>query len=151
MNTTVRDGAVVILLVLFAACGGSGPTSPTGTNPPPALQSPTPPTPTNFPPVSGPSRTFVFDRELSYHVSDYTRESRFILYDNGAFVLQYPSLVVTEYRGEYKAANSVLGFWWVVGDKPGATGSLEGNFLTVRYDLINRIWGSEDAVYRLMP
>jgi hypothetical protein len=87
MNTTVGRGAVVTLLVLFAACGGSGPTFPTGTNPPPSLPPPTPPPATIFPPLSGPSRTFIFDRERPYPVSEYTRNSRFVLYDNGAFVL----------------------------------------------------------------
>ena len=76
MNITVRLGAVVVLLLLLAACGSSGPTSPTGTNqpPPPTVPSPTPPV-TNFPPLSGPSRTFFFDHELSYP-STITRNSR---------------------------------------------------------------------------
>ena len=54
----------------------------------------------NFPPLSGPSRTFIFDGELTYPVRDFTRKSRFVLYDNGAFVLQYPSsLGDGRYRG----------------------------------------------------
>ena len=85
MNTTVRRGAVVVLLVFSVACGSSGPTSPSGTRQPPSLPSPTPRLPIDFPPLSGPSRTFIFDGELSYPVSDFTRESRFVLYDNGAF------------------------------------------------------------------
>jgi hypothetical protein len=154
MDTTVRHGAVVILLVLFAACGSSGPTSPTGTNPPLARPSPTPPPPTNFPPLSGPSRTFVFDRELSYRVSDYTRNSRFVLYDNGAFVLQYSSLGEGGYRGGYKEANGVVIFeWegWSVAGPWGATGTLNGDSLTVRYNEIMQHTDFEDAVYRLMP
>jgi hypothetical protein len=91
MNTCVRRSAVVVLLTLSAACGSSKPTSPTGTSQPPAAPLPTPPRP-DFPPLSGPSRTFFFDREVSYPVSDYTKKSRFVLYDNGAFVLQYLSL-----------------------------------------------------------
>src|SRR5262249_2761905 len=78
MKTTVRRGAVVVLLVLSAACGGSGPTSPTGTSQPPA-PSPVPPPPSAFPPLSGPSRTFIFDREVSDPVRDYTKASRFVL------------------------------------------------------------------------
>jgi hypothetical protein len=34
MNAAIRRGAVVVLFALSAACGSSGPTSPTGTNPP---------------------------------------------------------------------------------------------------------------------
>ncbi len=62
--------------------------------------------------MSGPSRTFFFDRELSYPVSDYTKKSQFVLYDNGAFVLQYPSLGEGGYRGGYKDANGVITFEW---------------------------------------
>jgi hypothetical protein len=102
MNTTARLGAVV-LLVLSAACGSSGLTSSTGTSPTAALPLPTPPR--TFSPLSGPSRTFIFDRELSYRVSAYTRESRFVLYDNGAFVLQYVGLGL-EYRGGYTEENA---------------------------------------------
>jgi hypothetical protein len=160
MNTTVRHGAVVILLVLFAACGSSGPTSPTGTNPPPAL--PPPPPNRNFPPLSGPSRTFIFDREQSYPVRDdsHTRKSRVVLYDNGAFGLQYPSLrqgLGYEYRGEYQDANGVIMFLFEFnGRKVGspfddATGTLNGDSLTVQYHEIMRHADFEDAVYVLMP
>jgi len=43
MKTTVRRGAVGVLVVLLAACGNSGPTSPTGTSPSSELPPPTPP------------------------------------------------------------------------------------------------------------
>ena len=157
MNSTVGRGAVVVLLVLFAACGSSGPTSPTGTNPPSALPPPTPPTPppaTVFPPLSGPSRTFLFDRELSYRVSDYTKKSRFVLYDNGAFVLQYPSLGEGGYRGGYEDANGVIRFeWegWSVAGPWGATGTLKGDSLTVQYNQIMQLTDFEDAVYVRIP
>jgi hypothetical protein len=156
MDTTVRRCAAVVLLVLSAACGSSAPTSPTGTHQRPALssQSPTPRPATNFPPLSGPSRTFVFDRELSYRVSDYTRNSRFVVYDNGAFVLQYPSLGELGYRGGYRDANGVIVFeWegWSVAGPWGATGTLEGQSLTVRYNEIMQHTDFEDAVYVLRP
>ena len=156
MNTTVARGAVVVLLVLFAACGSSGPTSPTGTSPPSALPPPTPPTPppaTVFPPLSGPSRTFLFDRELSYRVSDYTKKSRFVLYDNGAFVLQYPSLGERGYRGVHRDANGVITFeWedWSAAGPWGAAGTVKGDSLTVQYNLIMQLTDFEDAVYVLM-
>jgi hypothetical protein len=108
MNTTARHGAAVVLLMLLVACGSSGPTLPTGTSQPPPLPSPTPPPAANFPPLSGPSRTFFFDRELSHPVSNYTKNSRFVLYDNGAFVLQYLSLGEGGYRGGYKDATASL-------------------------------------------
>jgi ABC-type transport system substrate-binding protein len=153
MNTTVRRGTVIVLLVLSAACGSSAPTSPTGTSQPPAVLSHTPGPPTNFPPLTGPSRTFVFGRELSYPISNYTRQSRFVLYDNGAFVLQYVGLVA-DYRGGYTEANGVIAFaWegWSVAGPWSATGTIRGETLTVQYNLIMQLTDFEDAVYTRMP
>jgi len=145
--------AVVVLLVVLAGCGSSGPTSPTGTNLPAVSVPPTPPA-TVFPPLSGPSRTFVFDRELSHRVTDYTKSSRFVLYDNGAFVLQYPTLGDGGYRGGYEDANGALTFaWegWSTAGPWGATGSLNGDVLTVQYNEIMQHTDFEAAVYVRMP
>lgn len=153
MNTVVRRGAVVVLLMLSVACGSSAPTSPTGTSQAPAVPSATPQPPTNFPPLAGPSRTFIFDRDLSYPVSNYTRQSRFVLYDNGAFVLQFLGLVA-DYRGRYTDANGVMTFeWegWSVAGPWGATGTVRGNALTVQYNLVMQLSDFEDAVYTMMP
>ena len=149
-NSTVGRGAVVVLLVFVTACGSSTPTSPTGTNP----LSVVPPPARVFPPLSGPSRTFIFARELSYSVSAYTRTSRFVLYDNGAFVLQYPSLGEGGYRGGYQEANGVITFeWegWSVAGPWGATGTLNGDSLTVQYNEIMQLTDFEAALYVLMP
>jgi hypothetical protein len=154
MNTSVGRGAVVVLLVLVAACGSSGPTSPTGTNPPSAFLSPGQPPAKVFPPLSGPSRTFIFDRELSYPVKDYTRKSHFVLYDNGAFVLRFPSVGEGGYRGGYTDANGVITFeWegWNVAGPWGATGTLIGNSLTVQYNEVMQFTDFESASYVLMP
>jgi hypothetical protein len=153
MNTATRRGAVVLLLMVSVACGSSAPTSPTRTSQPPAVPSATPRPPTDFPPLAGPSRTFIFDRDLSYPVSSYTRQSRFVLYDNGAFVLQYVDLG-GGYRGRYTAANGVVTFeWegWSVAGPWGATGTLRGNALTVQYNLIMQLTDFEDAVYTMNP
>jgi hypothetical protein len=45
--------------------------------------------------LAGPSRTFTFNHELSFPVSGYTKQSRFVLYDDGAFVLSMRPLVVS--------------------------------------------------------
>jgi hypothetical protein len=151
MNTTVRHGAVAVLLLLLAACGSSGPTSPTAINQFSALPAPTPPPVSNFPPLSGPSRTFVFDRELLYAVTNYTKNSRLVLYDNGAFVLEYVSLG-GGYRGRYTDASGVITFeWegWSSAGPWGATGSLRGDSLTMQYNLIMQLTDFEDAVYVL--
>jgi hypothetical protein len=139
------------LLVLSTACGGSEPTSPTGRSEPTAVPTPTSPLQPNFPPLSGPSRIFTFDHELSYRVMDYTKNSRFVLYDNGAFVLQYAICNCGgEYRGRYTEANGVITFeWegWSVAGPWGATGTLQGATLTVQYNLIMGLSDFEDAAY----
>jgi hypothetical protein len=115
---------------------------------------PFPPPRPNFPPLSGPSRTFTFDRELAYRVSDYTKHSRFVLYDSGGFVLQYPSLGTGEYRGGYTEAGGLITFeWegWNIGGPWGASATIQNGTLTVRYNDI-MLWSDfEDAVYRLTP
>ena len=152
MNTIIRPGAVIFLLVLVAACGNSGPASPNGTNPPEAL-----PPEKSFPSLYGPSRTFLFDREVSSPVSDFTWNSRFVLYDNGAFVLQYPSSGPGDgrLRGEYQNANGVITFLFEfqgrrVGSPWDATGTLDGDSLTVYYTESMHHNDFEDAVYELM-
>ena len=159
MNTPIRLGTVIGLVALFAACGSSGPTSPTGTNMSLGFPSPTPSPQTNFPPLSGPSRTFMFDRELSYPVRDFTRQSLLVLYDNGAFALQYPSSSRGDgrYRGAYQDANGVLMFLFefqgrsVAEQWDDATGTLKGESLTLEYDGIMQQADFENAVYLLMP
>jgi hypothetical protein len=106
--------------------------------------------------LSGPSRTFAYDHVLTDYVDDYTKNSRFVLYDNGAFVLQstavtpsgggYPPL-----SGAYTVANGIITLTWNVQDTWIATGPLSGNSLTVRYN--DRMIGASfyDAVYVLAP
>src|SRR5687767_5628797 len=123
MSTTVRHGTAVVLLALFTACDSSRPTSPSVTNPPLAAAPATPRPPVGFPPLVGASRTFIFDGELTYRlrsanahwrldVSDGTKASRFVLYDNGALVLEYPTLGVNGYRfpGKYEDVNGAVMF-----------------------------------------
>ena len=148
MNPAIRHGAVIIVLMLLAACGSSSPTSPTRTIQPSASGPVTPPTASLFPPLSGPSRAFFFDRELSHQVTDYTKKSRVVLYDNGAFELQYPSLGVG-YRGRHVDANGVITFEWEGTGGWDATGTLQGDSLTVRYNLNMQLSDFEDAVYVL--
>jgi hypothetical protein len=159
MTAAVRRSAAVLLIVLSAACGSSGPTAPTGSNEFPVLSSPTQPPKINFPPPSGPSRTFIFDRELSYPVRDFTRNSRFVLYDNGAFVLQYPSSSFGDVRfpGAYQDASGVIMFLFEFNGRSvgspwdDATGTLTGDSLTVQYEWNMRMADFEDAVYVLRP
>jgi ABC-type transport system substrate-binding protein len=144
--------AIALLFVLSVGCGSSAP-SPTGTSQPQAIPAATPPSPTNFPPLSGPSRTFTFARASSYRVSDYTTQSRFVLYDNGAFVLQYVGLGI-QYRGGYTEAKGAIAFeWegWSTAGPWGATATVKGDSLTVQYNVIMQLTDFEDAVYTATP
>ena len=151
MNTAISRGTLVGLVVLSIACGRSTPTAPTASSQGPAVPSPPAPPPTNFPALSGLSRTFTFDHELTYRPSDYTKQSRFVLYDNGAFALQYVSLGI-EYGGGYTESNGVITFqWegWNIAGPWGATGTLKDGSLTVQYNPIMQATDFEDAVYGL--
>jgi hypothetical protein len=152
MYAVACRAAVAALLLLSTACGDSGPVTPTPADqPPPAPQpapAPPPPPRTNFPPLTGPSRTFVFERPLSYGVSHYTASSRFVLYDNGAFVLQYPS-IGAEYRGAYTDTDGVLILDWERGSTGGATARLTGESLAVQYGEVMTHSDFEDAQYVL--
>jgi hypothetical protein len=91
---------------------------------------------------------------LSYRVSEYTKKSRFVLYDNGAFVLMFPSIGEGGYRGGYTETNGAITFeWegWSVAGPWGATGTLKDGSLTVRYNGIMQLTDFEDAVYLLTP
>ena len=152
MNSTVRRGAAAFLVVLCTACGSSAPTSPTVVPQPQPIPTPTPSPPRTFPPLSGPSRTFVFDHELTYLVRDYTKRSRIVLYDNGAFVLGYDGL--GDYRGGYTESNGLIRFdWkgWSVAGPWGASGTLEKRSLTIQFNFIMQLTDFEDAVYVLTP
>ena len=150
MHIGLRSSVVAVLLMVAAACGGSGATSPSGTQPSVVT---VPPRPT-FPPLSGPSRTLVFDHALANRVSDYTIHSRFVLYDNGGFILQFPTVAGDGYRGGYTEVNGAITFEWE-GWNPagpwGAAGMLNGNSLTVQYNSIMQGTDFEDAVYLLAP
>jgi hypothetical protein len=144
MLMIVRRGVLAGLVLFLTACGAHEPTAPSAISQPPQ---------TNFPPLSGPSRSFTFDHEVTYQVSDYTKQSRFVLYDDGAFVLQYVSLR-GEYRGDYTGSNGVITFeWegWSSAGPWGATGALKDGSLTLHYNVIMQLTDFEDAVYRLTP
>jgi len=112
-----------------------------------------PPVPlVSFPPLSGPSRTFVFDRQVSYPVT-YSQGSRFVLYDSGAFALEYPTFT---YRGAYRDTNGTIEFLFEFGGRGAAepwddaTGTLNGDSLTVLYEETMQQNDFENAVYVLM-
>lgn len=147
MNITLRLVGLFIVVAVATGCAFSGPTGPTSSAVTPAAASAA----SRFPPIEGRARTFSFDAGRSGRVSDVTRDSRFILYDNGAFVLEY-ARIWKSYRGAYTEANGVVTFeWegWSTAGRWAATGTLDGDALIVRYNMVMNMSDFDDAGYIL--
>jgi hypothetical protein len=143
MQGACSRSSVVALLLFSVACSPG--TLPTAPAPTPGTVSPPPIAPTvpatDFPGVAGPARIYLAAHSLP-------RPSRYVLYDDGRFALQY--LGIDDYRGTYKEANGVITFeWegWSTAGPWGAAGSLTDEALTVRYNLIMQLSDFDDAVY----
>ena len=152
-----RVWVLAVLVVCASACStGSQPTAPTPAvaGQPTVADPPLPPAPGGFPAPSGNQRTYGFDSPVAAQVlTSYTRSSRFVLYDNGAFVLQYYGIGAS-YRGRFAQTDSALTFHWEGWSSAGlwgASGWLDGDTLTVRYNTVMMLTDFEDAVYRLQP
>lgn len=146
MSHVARQLATVVALALVGACSGS-PVAPTGQPRASAPESAAPP-PAPLPPVPG-ARTFAFTSGTQASLTWYTPQSRYVLYDNGTFVLEYPHV---SYRGTYKEDSGTITFgWegWSTAGPWGATGALVGDQLTVRYNIVMMLSDFEDAVYKL--
>ena len=147
MHITLRLVGLVIVVTVATGCGFSGPTAPTASAETPVAATAASP----LPPIEGRARTFSFDAGRSGRVSDVTRDSRFILYDNGAFVLEYAK-IWKSYRGAYTEANGVVTFeWegWSAAGRWAATGTLDGDALMVRYNIVMNMSDFDDAGYVL--
>ena len=143
MNAAIRCGALVALMVLSNACRDlDRPTAPTS----PADPTFRPPPGSGFPAVSRPARIYVAVASPSYSL--FEGATRYVLYDDGAFALQYSSDL--EYRGTYKEENALIAFQWEGWSSAGpwgATGSLSEDSLTVRYNVIMQLTDFVDGVY----
>ena len=153
-TSALRCTASALLLCVAIGCGGaehSTPTSPSstvGAAAPPLPLAPYSP----FPAVTRPARVYSFAGPLSYQVGDFTRESRFVLYDDRTFALQYArSLGSLEYPGRYTESQGTVTFdWdgWSTAGSWGATATATDDLLTVRYNFIMQMSDFDDAVYR---
>jgi hypothetical protein len=147
-NAIARFGALAALLALTGACSDvKMPTAPAPVHSQqvPALE-PLPP----LPPISRPARVFEFVPSPAHPTSAITETSRYVLYDDGTFALQFNG--VFEYLGTYTEADGVIQFFWEgrsVAGPWGANGTLDGNTLTVRYNIIMQLSDFEDCAYRL--
>ena len=81
--------------------------------------------------------------------STWTLGSRYVLYDDGAFALQF--LSGREYRGVFQQEGGAITFQWQdssLAGPWGATGTVTDELLNVRYNLIMELSDFENAVYR---
>jgi hypothetical protein len=96
-----------------------------------------------IPPLSGPANTYTFSGQLEYAVSPFTVTSRYVLFENGAFLLQYLS---GELSGAYHQEDGQISFRFAAGGE--ATGTLRGDVLEVRYSDRMQHSDYDNAVYR---
>jgi len=150
MKAAIRRGAAVVLLVLVTACttvAPAVPTAPTASNSESgSTRAPAPVVPPGFPAVSRPARLYVA-------APPFQMASRYVLYDDGSFALQYASANYPffEYRGTYKEAGDIIRFVWEDCCAWDATGLLDGDSLSVSYS--DRMQHSDflDGVYVRTP
>ena len=148
----------VAIAVLFAGCSDSERVSPTAPTPSTVAVAPTPAPPIEpgvpppFPPVSRPARVYVAAQFPTYEYHRGPLASRYVLYDDGAFGLQYasPRFGTFEYRGMYTESNGHLDFQWEgssLAGPWGATAVITEESLTVSYNVIMQMTDFEDGVF----
>ena len=110
--------------------------------------------------VSVTDQVFYFSNSSTYPIScnsTYcTVRSRYILHNDGSFVLQYNHdggneyRIGIQYKGRHTQTNNSVSFtWegWSAAGPWGATATLRGDTLTVGYNTIMSLTDFEDAVY----
>jgi hypothetical protein len=128
---------VLAALVLTSACSSA---------PPPVAPAPIP-SACAFGSLTQPGRVFAF-AAAGAPVTPATRCSRFVLYDSGAFELQYGTGAV--YPGSYQQSGATLDLQWVGQSVAGAwhaDATLVADTLSVHYNAIMQLTDFEDAVY----
>lgn len=150
MTRVLRGGALIGVLMLGLACATELPPAPSAALTPTAT--PSPQSPQRLPPGE-PIATYLFHGPLDYPVRSFTIESRYLLYDNGVFGLQYDAFAHV-YLGTYRRDHASItcrfdgARTWDMGDPGIAAGTLKGDLLEVRYSDIMQHSDFENAVYR---
>lgn len=148
--TAVHRGAIIFMAALAVTCDRiDPPTAPTSTPTPtrPVSTAP-PPRPAEYPPIIGPASVFDFSGPLSHPVRGFTTTSRYVLYDDGAFALQYLGF---EYPGSYEKDGGTIRFLFFpcpCNDRSQALATLNGDLLEVRYSEMMQHSDFEDATYK---
>ena len=138
---------LMALLVGVMGCADLSPTAPTPIARPTPPPPPRPPFTPTFPAVSQPARIFLAVEwpEYAYHGSQLA--SRYVLHEDGTFALQYSSVRYPffEYRGTYTENGGAFSFDF--GEPWGALGWLNGDSLTVEYNVFMQQVDFENGVY----
>lgn len=144
---------VFVVVVLLAGCA-QGPVSPTAPTAPSSSSNvptqPAPPTgpaqcssaPVTFPSPTRPARVYL-------GATTCPAASRFLLYDDGTFALQYVT-VPGDYRGTYAERDGAIAFQWDERSNAGAwtaDGTLTSETLSVHFNVLMQMDDFEDAVY----
>jgi hypothetical protein len=121
---------------------------------PPAVEKVVPPPvtvlpPGPFPAVSKPGMIYAYDSPLGPAWSSWG--TRYVLYDDGTHALQFAvSNGAYQYMGRWTRADSTILFtWdgWSTAGEWGATGTVRGEQLVVKYNIIMQLTDFEDAIY----
>jgi len=162
-----RKRALFLLaaLVLPAFAGCSDATQPVA---PPAQGTPpgSPPTPpvsppigiSSFPALTRSGRIYAAAPGLNELYTQYHGaglESRYVLYDDHSFALQFVSgrFGVFEYDGSFTGADTLTFTWkgWSLAGPWGSEATLRGDTLSVRYNLIMQLTDFVDGTYIRLP
>ena len=163
----IRPFHVAALLLLAAACADS--TAPANRPPAPATAPPAPVPVATVPPAAAPGfpvlqragvtytevdAPYGYPGSTQYHGGQL--ESRFVLYDDGRFALQFssPRFGFFEYGGWYERTGSQITFgWdgWSLAGPWGATGTLRGDTLHVAYNSVMQLTDFVDGDYVREP
>jgi hypothetical protein len=172
LDEAVRAFVALGTLITFsAACAEPArPAAPPAASPrdpvTPAPPAPAPPVPAEpwpaappFPALARPGEVYSGPDTLYhvFHASHSSRlASRYVLYADGTFVLQFSSVGsgLGEYRGRYARADARVTFdWdgWSTAGPWGATGTLRGDTLRVTYNDVMHWSDFIDGVYVRAP
>ena len=92
--------------------------------------------------------TYVFSEPLGGYVDVYTRESKYVLYDNSAFALEFAAFP-RPLLGVYRQENGRISFDFLAnGLSADASGDLKGDLLEVCYSEQMLQTDFANAVYR---
>ena len=145
MGAVVRCGSIIGLLLVGLACSlADRPTAPTAM--PPAVTA-QPPAPLPQPPGS---QRYDFSAPLNYAVATYTTTSSYVLGPGRNFALQYP-LLGGQYVGTFEQDGNRINFRFAADGRWDAAGTLDGDSMTVEYNVIMQMSDFDNAIYKRAP